>query len=338
MPNVTRKLALAILSIVFVLGVSARDIAIKENGKTDIEVQANTYQKLGFSNSLDLIRAYKVNTEMGIFSELIVRGYSAGMNTGDPKLPVNRKLIEIPFGAAPEVHIISYNVEEFNLEDLGIEYPLMPAQPPAPKDGSYVPFEYNEAAYQLDAFTPQELVSVEVLGVMRGLRIARLDIAPVQYNPVTGMIRVYSDIEAEVVFSGADVIATLEEKKKNQAPYFKSVGAGLLNYKNEQTSNRDTITKYPVKFVIVADPMFESQLQPFVEWKTKKGFTVVEAYTDDPNVGSSTTSIKAYLEGLYDAGTAADPAPSFVLFVGDVDQVPAFGGVSSWHVTDLYYV
>ncbi len=338
MPNVTRKLALAILSIVFINGVNARDIVIKENGKTNIEVQSNTYQKLTFSNSLDLIQAYKVNTEMGVFSELIVRGYSAGNSIGDPKLPVNRKLIEIPFGAIPEVNILSYKVEEYKLEDLGIEFPLMPAQPPAPKDGSYVPFRYNEAAYELNAFTPEKLVNVQVLGVMRGLRIARIDIAPVQYNPATGMVRVYSDIEAEVVFTGADVMLTLEEKKKNEAPYFKSAGNGLMNYKHEQTSNRDTITKYPVKFVIVADPMFQSQLQPFVEWKTKKGFTVVEAYTDDPNVGSTTTSIKNYLQGLYDAGTPADPAPSFVLIVGDVNQVPAFGGVSSWHVTDLYYV
>ncbi|RLD80834.1 MAG: hypothetical protein DRJ15_06030 [Bacteroidetes bacterium] len=337
-PIITRKLALAILSMVFVLGISARDIVIKENGKTDIELLSNTYHNFSFSSSLDLIQAYKINTEMGIFSELTVRGYSAGMNIGDPKLPMKRKLIEIPFGATPEVRIISFNVQEYSLEELGIEFPVMPAQPPAPKDGSYVPFEYNKATYQHDAYAPQELVSVEVLGVMRGLRLARLDIAPVQYNPVTGMLRVYSDIEAEVVFTGADVMTTLEEKKKNQAPYFNSVGASLLNYKQEQNSNRDTITKYPVKYVIVADPMFQSQLQPFVEWKTQKGFTVIEAYTDDPNVGNTTGSIKTYLQGLYDAGTPADPAPSFVLLVGDDGQVPAFGGVSSWHVTDLYYV
>ena len=47
----------------------------------------------------------------------------------------------------------------------------------------------------------------------------------------------------------------------------------------------DVITTYPVKYVIVADPDFESALQPLVEWKTKKGFIVVEAYTNDPAVG-----------------------------------------------------
>ena len=59
--------------------------------------------------------------------------------------------------------------------------------------------------------------------------------------------------------------------------------------------------------------------------------------TDDPNVGTSTTSIKAYLEGLYNAGTPSDPAPSFILFVGDVAQIPAFNGNSGGHITDLPY-
>ncbi len=335
-PNIIRNLVLSILSIVMVFSVQAKDITITQNGNTSIEVSLNTYQQMRFSNMLDQIQTFKVDTEMGVFNELSIQGYTNSNLPGDPKLPVNRKLIEIPFGAIPEINLISFKVEEFKLEDLGIDYPIIPAQNPTPKDGSYVPFEYNEDTYKLDAFTSQELVSVEVLGVMRGLRIARLDIAPVQYNPVTGMIRIYTEIEAEVVFSGADVMATLAQKKKNETPYFRSVGASLINYKHEQASTRDTITKYPVKFVIVSDRMFETQLQPYIAWKTKKGFTVVEAYTDV--IGNTTSAIKSYLQGLYDAGTPADPAPSFVLFVGDVAQIPAWSGSTGGHVTDLRYV
>jgi hypothetical protein len=43
------------------------------------------------------------------------------------------------------------------------------------------------------------------------------------------------------------------------------------------------------------------------------------------------------LQGLYTAGTPADPAPSFVLFVGDVAQIPSFTGTTGSHVSDLYY-
>lgn len=68
--------------------------------------------------------------------------------------------------------------------------------------------------------------------------------------------------------------------------------------------------------------MFETQLEPFIEWKKEKGFTVTEAYTDV--IGTDKQDIKAYIENLYNNGTPEDPAPSFVLFVGDVAQIPAW--------------
>lgn len=79
--------------------------------------------------------------------------------------------------------------------------------------------------------------------------------------------------------------------------------------------------------------MFEEQLQPFIEWKKLKGYNVVEAYTD--NIGSTKSEIKSYLEDLHNN---PDPtAPSFVLFVGDVGQIPAWSCDEDSHVSDLYY-
>ena len=44
---------------------------------------------------------------------------------------------------------------------------------------------------------------------------------------------------------------------------------------------------------------------------------VIEAYTNDPNVGSTTTSIHAFIKDMYDNATASDPAPTYLLIVGD---------------------
>ncbi|PIY03767.1 MAG: Gingipain R, partial [Bacteroidetes bacterium CG_4_10_14_3_um_filter_31_20] len=93
------------------------------------------------------------------------------------------------------------------------------------------------------------------------------------------------------------------------------------------------MTTYPVKYLIISDRMFESTLQPLIEWKTRKGFKVIIAYTDV--IGNTTTAIKSYILTQYTNGTPSDPAPTYVLLVGDVAQVPAFQG--SGHVTDLYY-
>ena len=93
----------------------------------------------------------------------------------------------------------------------------------------------------------------------------------------------------------------------------------------------------PVTYIIVSDPMFETALQPFIQWKTKKGFNVVEAYTNDPAVGTTTTSIKSYLQDFYNNPPPGYNPQSFVLFVGDVAQIPTYSGTAGWHVSDLYY-
>ncbi|MDD5696006.1 MAG: C25 family cysteine peptidase, partial [Bacteroidales bacterium] len=142
------------------------------------------------------------------------------------------------------------------------------------------------------------------------------------YNPVQQTLRVYHDLRIAITFPGADLMKTAQSKSMMDNPYFRAVSASLINDKSD--AGKDTITQIPVKYVIVSHPMFQEQLQPFIEWKIRKGFHVIEAYTDDPQVGTTTSSIKAYLQGLYEAGTPDDPAPSFILFVGDVGQIPAW--------------
>jgi hypothetical protein len=319
----------------FSLGLFAGNIEIKPNGTTSLTVVESNYIKLQLSNSLAEIRTFEVNTEKGVFTKLTATGYVKSLNLGGPELPVKRELIELPQDATPVINIISYNVKEYQLSDFNITNRIFPVQPPRPKTDEPVEFIYDKKAYLHNNFSPTEIVTIDVLGQMRGVRIGRVNIAPVQYNPVTNTIRVYEDIEFEINFENANISQTIELKKNYYSPFFTAIHSQLINY--QHFSSRDNFMRYPVKYVIVSDPMFETQLQAFVEWKTKKGFTVIEAYTDDPNVGNTTTSIKAYLQDLYNAGTPEDPAPSFILFVGDVAQVPAWSGSTGGHATDLFY-
>ncbi|MCK9617673.1 MAG: C25 family cysteine peptidase [Lentimicrobiaceae bacterium] len=316
--------------------VFATNVKLIANGKTKLEVKENTYNTLKVENSLSSINFFDVKTEMGNFTELSAEGYTFSMEIGCPKLPVNHKLIEIPFGATADVKVLSYEVKDYNLSDLGIKFRLMPYQGPVSKNTADVkPFQYNAAAYSRNGFGDAPLATVDIIGTLRGTRLGRLNIAPVQYNPATNTLRVYYNISVQVNFANANISQTKEMKKMNNNSYFKAIDKQLLNSKADKT--RDTLTKYPIKYVIVSAPMFHDALQPFIQWKTKKGFTVIEAYTNDPAVGTTTTSIKNYLQGLYENSTPSDPAPTFVLFVGDVAQVPAFSGETDSHVTDLYY-
>jgi len=310
-------LLFALVMISFSL--EASEVKLNSNSN-DIRITENTGQGFKVSFSFSEFKTLDVKTAKGIFTRIIVPSYARSGIFGYPELPVKSELIEIPANADVHVRIVNFDVKEYKLKDLGIDYPLMPNQPPVPKTGEPVEFIYEKSAYKVNAFSSIEIASVESLGTMRGVNIGRLDILPVQYNPVTGMIRVYENLEIEVTFENADLQSTELNKQIYSNHYFAPVFNSLLNYREPENSGRENFSRYPIKFVIVADRMFEAQLQPLIDWKIKKGFTVIEAYTDDPIVGTTTFQIKAYLQSLYNNATPEDPAPTFVLFVGEQEQ------------------
>lgn len=330
-----KKIILANFLLFFCVSSFAQqlELSAETNG---IVLTANTQHFFEAYSGIQGFEAIEINTPEGTFNKLIVPSYVHSKEYGKPELPQIQKLIEIPIGADITTELLAYEKQTLLLTDFGINHKLIPSQPSISKgeDASSVPFKYYPEIYDQDEFLGKEIITVERLGILRGVQIARLTIAPFKYNPVSNELMIFNNIELHVSYGNADYEQTQLLKEKNYTPAFNPSFSELLNYK---PLAKDLITTYPVKYVIVSDPMFQNDLQNFIEWKTKKGFSVVEAYTNDPMVGSTTASIKAYLEDLYTAGTAADPAPSYVLFVGDIAQVPAHNGNSGSHVSDLYY-
>ena len=340
MKNLLRNGIFCLLTVALIITSSAafsQKIVLnpEENGTV---VKDNTYQHLVIEHTFSFFDVEEVKTPEGLFSRIIVPGFSRGGEYGEPEFPVNSQLIEVPAGAVASVRILSSITKEYSLQELGMALPLYPFQPPVSKSDENVRLRVDKQVYRSDAYAGADPIKVELLGVMRGVNIARLDISPIDYNPLQHTIRVYEKMEIEVVFSGGDAVMTEEMKRTYSSPLFSAAYRSLINYTKASSPQRDTITRYPVKYVIVSDPMFEAQLQPFVDWKTRMGFEVIEAYTDDPGVGTTTYQIKTYLQSLYDNATPDDPAPTYVLFVGDIAQVPTWTGQAAGHVTDLYYV
>ncbi|HEY9113907.1 MAG TPA: C25 family cysteine peptidase [Bacteroidales bacterium] len=332
------KSMLALKSLAFLLSFSlvsfssfSRSIKTSENGKTELNILSSSYDGMTMTNEVGNIKFSIVETESGKFAKIFIKNYVKSNEVGSPELPVRRKLIEVPYGATPLVKIVSFEVSEYSLADYGVSEQLFPLQPPQPKCGDAPEFAFNKEFYKKNEFSRNELVTVDVLGIMRNTRIARININPVEYNPVKNTIRVYENIRFEIIFEGADLSLSSLKKQQYYSPYFTNLFQGITNY--SEPNCRENLTIYPVKYVIVSDRMFEGQLQDFIEWKTKKGFTVVAAYLDE--IGDTKEEIKTYLQSLYEDGTTEDPAPSFVLFVGDIDQLPTWNNGDG--VTDRNY-
>ncbi len=335
--NFTLKLTAAFSLVIFLnfTSFASRKVVLENVEEQKLEITSGDYHHLGLFNAVSTLHFKDIETEKGVFSILYISEYYKNLEAGHPLLPVKRELIEIPAGATPNVIIRSFDLQEIDLSEYGMFHKLYPAQPEIFKNDTDPVFSYDPEAYLLNSYGDSEIISVDVLGYMRGTRIGRVNIAPVKYNPVTNKLLVYNNIDFEIVFDDADIQKTIDLKETYYSPYFSAINSQLLNY--QRPASRENFMRYPIKYVIVANPMFESQLQEFIHWKTMKGFTIVEAYTDDPLVGDTPEEIRDYLQELYEFATPDDPAPSFVLFVGDIAQVPTWNGNTGYHVTDLFY-
>ena len=283
--------------------------------------------------SFSSIDAAEVNTEKGAFSQITMEGTYPTGNIGEPSLPVANKLIAVPFGVEDlSVKVKSYSTSTYRLADYGINtiYPQQELlyKNQKPED---VPFAYSEKAYATKGFVNRPIAQVQIQGTMRGIQVGALTINPVQYDAATNSICVYNDIEVEVSYGQYDKSASYNEFARTFSPYFAGIYKQMFNWRDDVYDQHPDLWQAPVKMLIVANRMFEDCIQDWLAWKTIKGFYLDVNYTDQ--VGSTAAAIKAFIQGKY-----AEDAPTFLMILGDKDQVPASAtGSQTSCVTDLYY-
>lgn len=297
----------------------------------------NSKEKIRISFTTSTISTINVKTDQGFFSRIQMNDYQNSVEAGNPELPEMVKLIEIPICDQVNIQVIPGAYTDYQAASLGIEYPLFPAQPSYSKSHEgHIELIKNSSVYSLDQFYGKtSLASVEKVGIMRNINLARIVVSPVMYNPVSNTYRVYHSLEVVVTFTEPDYAETNRIKTLHNSPLFKVAESEVIN-PVAQSINAE-FTNTPIKLVIVSDPMFAEQLSPYINWKKRKGFIVDLALTNNSAVGTTTTSIKNYIKNQYTNATPSNPAPTFVLFVGDVAQIPAFNGTAGSHITDLYY-
>jgi hypothetical protein len=283
-------------------------------------------QKLDFS---------EIQTNEGIFTDLTVADFATTNKTGLPKLPLMRQIISVPEGASVISEFTSQLRRTYSLDTEGIHYPLLPRQESVAKDADLgsIPFTVDRQFYNRSNWTEDAPISVTEIGYMRGHRLYALDFVPVRYNPGTKEIEVIYSAEVKVSFIGADYASTQDLLARTYSPLFDTMlNKMVLNPADERVS----LNRYPMSYLIISAPTFVTALQPFVDWKKREGYNVILVTTDQ--TGTTVNAIKTYMQNLWNAATTENPAPTYLLIVGDVAQVAANPGTTGSHITDLHYV
>lgn len=282
-----------------------------------------------FGTSLD---AEILETAEGDFVRFDFENAYPGGEIGYPQLPVIRKLIQIPFGASPRIYIEQIETETFSLADLGIFNPIFPRQAPVPKIEDFRPdFEYRKDVYERNASVFDH--SIEIIDVQnaRNYRLALIEIRPINYNPVENEIEVFQNLRFSIQFPGADFAETRRIKERYSSKAYDSAIPHLIeNPRAWETRWVPDVNS--LGFLIITGGSYSSSIGDFVHWKTRKGYSVKTRTA--ASLGGTTTGIRNWILAEYDTAAIA---PTFVLLVGDVGDVPRYTGSGSSSATDTPY-
>ncbi len=329
-------------------GLAGQDRIVSLSG-TGNQALLNDNSDLGFNLQYRLgeLKIRETQTKAGVFDELYVEGWSRTNEVGQPQLPMLRKLIAVPVGADVRFTVNSSTARDLSGMDSQIKHRILPAQESVSKsaDPATITFALDEKTYATPGFAEQELVRVSEIGFMRGVRIFALDYFPVRYDPVQNSLRIVQEASVRIDFEHPDLIATAELLAKTGSWEFDRMYAQSLF--NWEQNDRTSLVRYPTKILILCPPNYVSTLQTYVDWKKQQGYNVVVTTVGTGGtVTNSVSAIKTYMAGVWSAATAQDPAPTYLLIVGDTstsgDNIIASPATvtspSNDHVTDNYYV
>jgi hypothetical protein len=306
-----------------VMRLDERPIKLGE-GPTQLVLVAEEPTALVFHAEINSLSATDYATPQGNFTRLAIPGYPASQSVGRPELPKMNRLVSIPFATRARIEVVSTDTQKFKLADLGIDYPLMPSQAAQPKCGGTDPgaFVCDSSAYQASRIA-EPVLQVASAGRLRNIAIGRLELSPVQYFPATAEVQIITAIDFKVVFE--DIVTRGRDPYSAYAasPFFTGI-YGRVAGAEAMLRGRPNLVGDVVTYLIVTPPEFVDTLAPLVAWKKLKGFRTLVAVTGTPEVGTSAESIRDYIHGLYLSATAEQPAPTFLLLVGDIEQVPTF--------------
>lgn len=298
-------------------------------------VTEDSYSKLSLSfNTPDVVLD---ETSLGDnkYTTINLDGYIFDGIVGSPALPVLSNMVVVPF--CSEMKVTVTNAVYDTLQATAATN-WMPVQPSRSKsDRTPFKLSYNEDVYNTDAFVSMPLAQIEEIGIARDRRLARLAFAPVSVNPVTGQYIVCRKADVTVTYVNADSAATEEHFQRYYTPAF-SFGQTINSLVNTKAVRTDA----PPRMVIVCPISLSStSVTKFVNWKKRQGY-IVDRITYGIDGIESNTALANKLKSLYTDATTEAPAPTYLMLIGDNEQVPAFNGTVNnteyAHVSDLYYV
>jgi hypothetical protein len=280
--------------------------------KTDYaKVLSSDIQTTIIGFKLDTFNLLPVQTPNGIMHLARLDNGASILKQGAPDIQKISRSIIIPDNADMNIKILSSKFTEY--EDISI----------APSKGNLsrlinpenIPYEFG-SEYSQDAFFPSTVANLQDPYILKNLRGQAVDFYPIQYNPVQKILRVYTEITIKVYAEGESSLNVLQRKSGTQvlAREYKNIYEG--HFLNFISDNRFDYVDDHGNLLIISYGSFMEEMQPLVDWKSRKGVPTEMVNVSD--IGLNSSAIGNYVDNYY-----YENGLTFLLLVGDAAQIPS---------------
>lgn len=278
-------------------------LVLAEDEDTQILTLNYTFKKPSISN---------VEIDYSIYDKVTLPDcYTAG-NPGEPNIPSKGAYILLPPMSKPS----NIQVEVNEKISLGYEYNIEPISQPIPISDASTPLKLvkDNSIYEKNDFYPGDLFTQVGVYSFKGYDILVLLLHPMQYNPITGELFYYKQLEVTVETNSDGELDLFRDFQRDKIEVMKKVdNPQIAEFYN---SKKPTFFESYNLLILTTDSL-KSGFEPLKNAHDARGEnTVIKTLTD---VGSSDPEdIRNYIRAAYN-----NWGIDYVLIGGDHDVVPA---------------
>ncbi len=182
---------------------------------------------------------------------------------------------------------------------------------------SAIPFTYGEE-YSKNTFYPAEIAILNPPYILRDFRGQTIQINPIQYNPITKVLRVYHSLKIKIEYKGQSVSNILPEFSRPNVvieDYDAIYANHFLNYKT--TATRYTPLTQTGSLLVLCPANYLPEIAPYIKWKEMKGIKTYLVNTDTMTGGVDENTVLSLATWYYNNNQIA-----YMLLVGDHPNIP----------------
>jgi len=327
------KTIITILLLLPALSLNAAELVLTDDAESSVDVLLSNDQATAIRFTMPGLITEEVNYQGNVFMTVDPFNAKAGDfgstgETGKPELPLWSSGVIIPDQSGVRVNIISAEYQVISDIDIA---PVQPLQIEGQDDP--IPFAIDSDVYGTDGFYPGELVTIGEPEIFKDFRTLDVTVCPLQYNPVTKELRVYTNIEYELIYEGYDGrnVKTRDDNHISEA--------FLPLYREYLLNANEVLASFEPKrggYLIITAYSCTTAARQLAEWKHRKGFETEIISTNDLGGNPTYTQVKNAIQQVYNE---SDPGLEYVAIIGDMDGAAGFkvacytysGDVSDYH-------